>query len=130
MFDKLIKPLGETRVTVPAILLLGLVWLGFQADTLTIAYLSEWFIPRSEAQELTQKVGALESKVDGLADKIDGQRVATIEREIFSLRISACMSTGELRTLYAAQVTALVSEWRAITKSAGNPPTLVSCEDL
>jgi len=132
--DSLLKKAGELKVTVPIALVVGLMWLGYKADAFTVGYFSEWFITRAEAQEqlgqLEDKVDKLEGKVDALGNKFDTQRVADIEREVFKIRIDQCMSAGTLRQLYTTQITALIAEWRVITSSPGNPPTLVSCEDL
>ena len=125
---------GEMKVTVPAVLLAGLFWLGVKADTFTVDYLDDWFVTKAEAQEqlhqLESKVDQLEGKVDNLGKKFDTQRIADIEREVFKIRIDQCMSEGTLRQLYTTQITALITEWRTITDSLGNPPTLVSCDDL
>jgi len=131
MLDKLLKLGTNTKVSVPIVLLLGLVWLGFQADDLSVSYLDRFFVTDVQAQELGERVAQLEGAVNGLGEKIDGNRVAAIEREIFNVRIAQCMSEGPLRTLYADQIAKLVSEWRSLTgQPQANPPTLVDCSEL
>lgn len=120
----------ETRVTLPVIAIVGVAVVGWKADSLTVSYLDRFFVSEAQAQDLGQRIGELEGKVGGLAEKIDESRIKTIESEVFRLRVEQCMATGELRTLYASQISALVGEWRGLTRSPGLPPTLVECGDL
>jgi hypothetical protein len=124
------KYLTDIKVSVPAALLVGLVWLGFKADDLSVQYLDRFFMTDAQAQEITDRVIQLEGKVDGLGQKIDENRVAQIEREVFDLRIKQCTADGALRTLYADQLSKLVSEWRALTKQQGQPSSYVDCDDV
>jgi hypothetical protein len=126
----LTKHLTDIKVSVPVALLVGLVWLGFKADDISIQYLDRFFVTDVQAQEITDRVIQLEGKVDGLGKKIDENRVTQIEREVFDLRIKQCTAEGALRTLYANQLAKLVSEWRALTKQAGEPSSYVDCDDV
>lgn len=126
----MVKQLTDLKVTVPIGIIGAVIVIAWRADNLTVGYLSEWFVTKVEAQGLASKVAEVEGKVDNLSEKIDAARVADLERLIFEARIQACMSTGSLRTLYASQLADLVGQWRALTRSTGDPPTLVRCEDL
>jgi hypothetical protein len=130
MISEILKHASNIKLTVPLVALVGLVVLGFKADDLTVGYLDEWFFSEAQAQGLSSKVGEIESKVDDIGLKVDANRIATIEREIFRLRIESCMAVGALKTVYADQTAQLVAEWRRLTGSAGNPSTYVNCEDL
>ena len=125
-----IKHVGALRVTVPVALLAGLFWLGFSADSISVDYLKQWFITRAEAQTISEKVDRLEGSVNDLGRKIDTNRVAAIEREVFDLRIQQCMAQGALKTVFADQLAKLVGEWQTLTGRQGNPPTYVDCNDL
>lgn len=131
VFAAVVKAGMDYRVSVPSALLVGLVILAFKAGDVTVEYLSQFFLPRAEAQTLTSKVEALQQKVDGLSKKIDENRIAVLERETFRLRIEQCMATGALRTLYADQLASLLTEWRNLTnRPSSYPSTYVSCDDI
>jgi hypothetical protein len=125
-----LKAVSKMHVSVPLALLAGLFWLGFNAQHTTVAYLSEFFVSRAQAQDITRRVEQLEESVKGLGTKIDNNRLAQLEAQVFQVRIQQCMAAGTLRSLYADQISRLVGEWRILTHSLGNPPTLVECKDL
>lgn len=124
------KQLRELKVTIPIGILGVIATMVWKADEITVEYLSQWFVTKAEAQTTTQKLTDLEGKVDDLSSKIDGQRVRQLESEIFDLRVKQCMETGALKTVLQSQIAKHVGEWRALTGSGGDPPTLVRCEDL
>jgi len=130
VFEHFTKHLASVKVTVPVILLLGLVWLGFKADDVTVDYLDAFFITEVEAQTITSKVGQLEAKVDELADDITAQRIKQIETSVLDLRIKQCMSEGALKNIYATQIADLISEWRRLSNTTGTPATYVDCDDV
>lgn len=57
-----VQKLTQRRVTVPAIMIVGLVVLGFKADNLTIGYLDDFFLTKAVAEEqyesITEQVAA------------------------------------------------------------------------
>jgi len=53
-----LEKLTQRKVTMPAILILGLVVLGFRADKLTIGYLDDFFVTRAEATEQFETITA------------------------------------------------------------------------
>jgi hypothetical protein len=124
------KKLGDLKVTIPLGFVAVIATLAWRADDITVGYLDDFFVTKASAQEITEKIGALEGKVENLSGKIDQHRVKQLERELFDLRIQHCMSEGALKTLLQTQITALVVEWRGLTRTLGDPPTLVRCEDL
>lgn len=131
MLDKLIKLGGDHRVSVPSVLLAGLVWLGYKADDLSVQYLSEFFVTKAEAQSIGAKVDALEKHVANIDEKLDEARVSQIEALVFQRRIEQCMATGTLKNLLSQQLADLVAEWRALTgQPGGTPTTYVDCGDL
>ena len=46
-----IEKLTRRKVTVPLVMVVGLVILGFKADNLTVGYLEEFFVRKAEAEE-------------------------------------------------------------------------------
>ena len=51
--------LGETKVTVPLILLVSLVWFGWNARDFTIEGLDKFFISEAEGGEMTKQINVL-----------------------------------------------------------------------
>lgn len=45
------KKLKETKITIPVVVLIGMLWVGFNAKSLTVGTMSEFFVPRAEAEE-------------------------------------------------------------------------------
>ena len=57
-----VTKLTQRRVTVPVIMIVGLVVLGFKADNLTVSYLGQFFVTKAIAEDLydglTEQVAA------------------------------------------------------------------------
>lgn len=53
-----IQKLTQRKVTVPVILIVGLVVLGWRADSMTVDYLDNFFVTRAEAEEQFKQVTA------------------------------------------------------------------------
>ena len=51
-----LEKLTQRKVTMPAILIVGLVVLGFNANKLTVAYLSDFFITKAYAEEEYEQI--------------------------------------------------------------------------
>ncbi len=49
-----LEKLKQKRITLPLIMLLGFVLLGYKADGITVDYLGEFFIEKAEAEETTK----------------------------------------------------------------------------
>jgi TolA-binding protein len=134
--------LKSTKVTVPVAFLIALLVIGFKADDVTIGMLSEAFVTKAEAQansaQISSKIGALERqiseverRVNDVQDKVDMQRIAQIEQEVFGLRTQQCAAIGTpLGNAQLTRILTLVNEWRELTGAQGDPPTFVDCRNL
>lgn len=71
--------LTETKVTVPLILLAGLVWLGWNARELTIDGLDQFFFTDAAASELTK---AVQANTDVLSTYIKRQEIRDVSEQI------------------------------------------------
>lgn len=56
--------LGETKVTVPIALLVGLLWVGWNARDFTVDGLDEFFISEAEGGEIAKQVEEIGTKLD------------------------------------------------------------------
>lgn len=43
--------LKETKITIPVVVLLGMLWVGFNAKSLTVGTLSDFFVTKASAEE-------------------------------------------------------------------------------
>ena len=84
-----------------------------------------WFMPASSAA-----AQAMSKQLTDVERRVNESEKERLEQLIFDQRIAQCMAEGPIRTVYANRVSELVSKWRALTKSSGNPPTYVDCNDL
>lgn len=113
------------------IVALGFVYLGLMTDHYTVRYLDTFFISEVEAQGLSKRIGDVETKVDSLTEDFKASRRALIERDVFRLRVEACMhEAGTARALYEDQIAKLVSEWRSVTGQLSGTPPAPTCGDL
>jgi hypothetical protein len=51
-----VEALTQRKVTVPLVLIVGLVVLGFKADNLTVGYLGEFFLEKAVAEEQYKQI--------------------------------------------------------------------------
>lgn len=51
-----LETLKQTKVTLPLIMVVGLVVLGFKADNLTVSYLGEFFLEKAVAEEQYEQI--------------------------------------------------------------------------
>ena len=121
------------RVCITVGLVLSVAWsLGFAGDDSGFA---------REKDRARDKI-ELQAQIDGiktdvadvkreLSAKIDAAEKDRIEQLIFEARIEQCMATGELRTLHANRVSALLAKWRTLVgDQSATPTTYVDCDDL
>lgn len=88
-----VDKLKETKVTLPLIMVVGLVVLGFKADNLTVDYLGEFFITKAEASEQYEQVSKqVEKNTELIATHVNeyklnenANRIARIESQLFDL---------------------------------------------
>lgn len=71
--------LGETKVTVPLILLVFLFYIGWEAKDFTIEGLDEFFISEAEGGEMTEQIEGLNKT---LTKYIEKSEIREINREI------------------------------------------------
>ena len=71
--------LGEQKITVPAILLVFLVYIGWNARDFTIGGLDEFFISEAEGGEMTKQIEGLNTT---LTKYIEKSEIREINREI------------------------------------------------
>ena len=71
--------LGEQKITVPAILLVFLVYIGWNARDFTIGGLDEFFISEVEGGELAKQIGETNELIVGYIEKSE---IREINREI------------------------------------------------
>lgn len=71
--------LGEQKVTVPAILLVFLVYIGWNARDFTIGGLDEFFISEAEGGQMTEQIEGLNTT---LTKYIEKSEIREINREI------------------------------------------------
>lgn len=53
-----VEKFTQRKVTVPIIMVVGLVVLGFKADNLTVDYLDDFFVTKAEAEEHSEQITA------------------------------------------------------------------------
>lgn len=51
-----IETFKQTKVTLPLIMVIGLIVLGFKADNLTVSYLGEFFLTKAVAEEQYEQI--------------------------------------------------------------------------
>ena len=90
-----IESLTQRRVTMPAILIVGLVVLGFRANNLTVGYLDEFFVTRAEADEHAEQITAqvaqtsklLKSHIDEYQLNENAKAIRSIEDKLYELEL-------------------------------------------
>jgi Tfp pilus assembly protein PilW len=81
-----IEKLTQRKVTVPLIMVVGLVVLGFKADNLTVDYLDDFFIKKAEAAEQFEQIATkVEKNADLIEAHIDEYKLNENARQISSV---------------------------------------------
>lgn len=90
-----VSTLTQRKVTMPAILIVGLVVLGFRASNITVGYLDEFFITRVEATEqyetITTQVSENATLIKGHINEYklneNAKAIAKTEDAIYNLEL-------------------------------------------
>lgn len=96
-----VQKLTQRKVTVPIILIVGLVVLGFRANNLTVGYLDDFFVTRAEAEDqyeqITAQVGEtsklLESHIDEYQLNENAKAIRAAEDAIYELELYVAANT-------------------------------------
>lgn len=90
-----IEKLTQRKVTMPIILILGLIVLGFRANNITVGYLDDFFVTRAEADDHAEQITSqvadntrlLVSHISEYKLNENAKAMRVVENEIYNLEL-------------------------------------------
>lgn len=127
--------LKETKITIPVVVLLGMLWIGFNAKDLTIGKLSEFFVTTAKAEEqykvltetVTENRTLIVTHINEYKLNENAKETRAITNEIYNLELyEAAQGTSQLtqqrRRDLEDQLSRLARVRACILRNASIPP--------
>jgi hypothetical protein len=70
MIPEAVKPMLQLKVTVPIGLLIGILYVGYKADSISLALLDEVFFSEAQGQTISEKVDKIGKEVTELSETV------------------------------------------------------------